>query len=219
MVTEERLEELKNLLFKKADLHIHSEESTDAYISIKEILASAKANSVNLVSITDHNTVDGVVNYVKNNCPKDKQNDMFVKDPKTGVYIVKGVEASTHYKFEDGHYVKAHINIYFDNTDKMKPLIDLIKRKSEAGKNYHHSIYKQIADDYNCPVSDDEIEKFIKNHYKYTKKKIDSAEIASFFQKKGLKTPKNELIKAINNIHRPEELCLMRLVWLKWQKN
>ncbi|MBI2626554.1 MAG: PHP domain-containing protein [Candidatus Nealsonbacteria bacterium] len=43
----------------KADLHIHSYYSPDAFSSPREILAKAKRAGLDLIAITDHHTIDG----------------------------------------------------------------------------------------------------------------------------------------------------------------
>ena len=45
--------------FGKADIHIHSEYSHDGFSPIEKILERAKNSGMDLIAITDHNTIDG----------------------------------------------------------------------------------------------------------------------------------------------------------------
>lgn len=49
----------------KADLHIHSRYSNDSFSSIKKILKRAKKKGLNVIAITDHNTIEGAIEAKK----------------------------------------------------------------------------------------------------------------------------------------------------------
>lgn len=50
---------MENSLSGKADLHIHSEHSHDAFCSVEEILKKAKDSGMDIIAITDHNVISG----------------------------------------------------------------------------------------------------------------------------------------------------------------
>ena len=50
---------MNSRIFGKADLHIHSKYSHDAFSPIKKILKKADERGLNLVAITDHNVISG----------------------------------------------------------------------------------------------------------------------------------------------------------------
>jgi len=50
---------MEEILSGKADLHIHSEHSHDAYDSVEKILERAKEVGLDVVAITDHNIISG----------------------------------------------------------------------------------------------------------------------------------------------------------------
>jgi len=49
----------KELLSGKADLHVHSKYSRDGFSSVKDILENAKKRGMDVIAITDHNTIEG----------------------------------------------------------------------------------------------------------------------------------------------------------------
>ena len=51
---------------KKMDLHMHTTYSDDGEFSVSELIAKVKHARVDVFAIADHNTTDGVVDYVKN---------------------------------------------------------------------------------------------------------------------------------------------------------
>lgn len=56
---------MEELLSGKADLHIHSEHSHDAHDPIEKILERAKNVGMDVIAITDHNTISGSIRAEK----------------------------------------------------------------------------------------------------------------------------------------------------------
>lgn len=83
----------------KIDLHIHSNYSDDGELSIKEIMDMCRLSGMELVSITDHNSVRGVSPALKEN---------------TGLKVVSGVELDCTYKDQNFHF----LGYDFDHTRK-----------------------------------------------------------------------------------------------------
>ena len=59
-----KVSEWPNLL-GKADLHIHSEHSSDSFVSIRSILKAAEEKGLDLIAITDHDKIGGAVEAQK----------------------------------------------------------------------------------------------------------------------------------------------------------
>jgi predicted metal-dependent phosphoesterase TrpH len=72
----------------KVDLHIHSKFSDDAELSIKEIMEKCMALNMELVSITDHNSVQGASESLEWN---------------SGMRVLSGVELDCTYKGNNFH--------------------------------------------------------------------------------------------------------------------
>ena len=52
-------------MLKKADLHIHSNHSTDAFDSVEDILKKAKEVGLDVIALTDHDTIEGALEAQK----------------------------------------------------------------------------------------------------------------------------------------------------------
>lgn len=101
-------------MYKKGDFHIHSTAS-DGNLEPLEIINLAKKKGLDIISITDHNTMDSVYDAMK-----------FGK--KYGVCVIPGVEISSMY---NGEHI--HILCYFKddivNNKLFYEILNLIKRK------------------------------------------------------------------------------------------
>ncbi len=81
---------------RKIDLHVHTKFS-DGLMSPKEVLDLAKENDVAVLSITDHDTLDGYRNALK-----------YIDD--YDITLIPGVEVSSSYKGKDVHILGYNID-------------------------------------------------------------------------------------------------------------
>jgi len=93
--------------FGKADLHIHSNYSKDAFSSVKEILKRAAEINLDIIAITDHDTLEGL-----------KEAENLASEFK--VKVVKGEEISA----KGGHLVGIFIK---DFIAPNRPILDTIR--------------------------------------------------------------------------------------------
>lgn len=122
-------------MLNKGDFHIHSTAS-DGNCTPSEIVALAKRRHIDIISITDHNTTNGLdeaISYGK----------------KCGIKVIPGVELSTRY-----NNTRVHVLGYFkDDSYKDELLIKVLKnikshRISEAKSLLHgylSSYYRRNA--------------------------------------------------------------------------
>ena len=92
---------------KKIDLHIHTKFS-DGLLSAKEILKLAQERKLDVISITDHDTLDGY-----------KIASKIVGD--YNLQLIPGVEISSNYQGKDVHILAYN----FDPNDKK--LLELLR--------------------------------------------------------------------------------------------
>src|SRR5512138_2462711 len=81
----------------RADLHIHTEYSPDGEFRTKQILQDALEENLNILSITDHNTVKGISPALKDAAG-------------SGIKIIPGIEVDCVFKGIDLHVLGYNIN-------------------------------------------------------------------------------------------------------------
>jgi predicted metal-dependent phosphoesterase TrpH len=91
------------------DLHIHSKTCSDGKLSVTEIIKEAKTRNIDLISITDHDSIS---------C----QNQAKSLAQKRGIHYIHGVELNitfSHHKFRNGNPISLDLLGYkFDTNNK-----------------------------------------------------------------------------------------------------
>jgi predicted metal-dependent phosphoesterase TrpH len=100
-------------VYKKGDFHIHSSES-DGELKPEEIVLLAKERHVDVIALTDHNTIRG-----------NKQ--AIVVGNIHGVKVIPGIELSTRYKGNQVHILGYFYNDLYMGED-FKTLLELINK-------------------------------------------------------------------------------------------
>ncbi|WP_160689706.1 PHP domain-containing protein [Clostridium sp. C2-6-12] len=96
-------------MYKKGDFHIHSIYS-DGKCTPEEIVIISKENKMDIISLTDHNTTEGLDETIQ-------------VGKKFGIKVIPGVELSTRYNNS-----RVHILGYFrDNNYKNDLLIEILR--------------------------------------------------------------------------------------------
>ena len=91
----------------KADLHMHSINS-DGHKTVNDLAKLARQNNVDIMALTDHDTVQGL-------------NDL-LKEENNGLKVICGIELSTK---SNGEAI--HLLGYFKNNDfKNKPILEFL---------------------------------------------------------------------------------------------
>lgn len=104
----------------RADLHSHTKYS-DGWYSVKEVLDRAKEHNLNILGLTDHDSVFGV-------------DEAFEYGKKIGLFVLKGLELSTKIGNDNCHLV-----CYFPNNNVPKEMYEfsqniIDKRRARAKK-------------------------------------------------------------------------------------
>jgi hypothetical protein len=89
-----------NIKKNKVDLHIHTTAS-DGFYSPQEVINKAASAGLNIISITDHDTVDAI------------DEAMYYAD-KVGIEVITGIELSAEYDNREVHI----LGYFFDHKDK-----------------------------------------------------------------------------------------------------
>lgn len=113
-------------MYKRGDFHIHSTAS-DGALKPEEIILFAKRRNLDIISLTDHNTVDNVELAVRYG----KMHD---------VKVIPGLELSTRYKG-----IRIHILGYFNcDVYKNELFIDTINNIKKGNISHIKNIFKDI---------------------------------------------------------------------------
>lgn len=77
------------LLYKKGDFHLHT-KSSDGKLSPKELVNLAKKEGVDIIAVTDHDTISGL-------------DEAIIEGETIGVKVISGIELSTLYENKSVH--------------------------------------------------------------------------------------------------------------------
>ena len=140
------------------DLHIHSNYSADGKQSIKEILETTKSKGFDVISITDHDTLEAY-----------KEIYNYVKDGFTYPYIVPGIEFTIDnpsYGYQC-HFVELFLNPC-DATLKEKVKISKEANFKRSQKQFirldHNMTIQEILKQNNLSISYEEYLEFLNNN-------------------------------------------------------
>lgn len=103
-----------------ADLHIHTTAS-DGCFSPERILTEAIQAELSYIAITDHDTVDGVLQLYENK-----------RSIPNTICVIPGIEFSTDFPENEIHILGYYIDIY--NTELRKQLKDLVDNRHQRAK-------------------------------------------------------------------------------------
>jgi 3',5'-nucleoside bisphosphate phosphatase len=113
-------------MLNKGDFHIHSTAS-DGFLSPEEIVVTARSRGIDIIAITDHNTIAGIQEAV-DVCKQ------------YNVFIIPGVELSTKYNNES-----IHILGYFRNFNYRE---NIFENALKAVKTHQYKKVRSLLSNY-----------------------------------------------------------------------
>jgi predicted metal-dependent phosphoesterase TrpH len=135
----EKPKERNGIMFNKGDFHIHSNFS-DGRFSISELLDLYKRSGYDIVSITDHDTLEGCTEAIE-------------YGKSIGVKVITGIEISTKHNGED-----VHILGYFNDKDcRRKEMIEFAKKKEQDRVNRCKTIINNLRKYFDIEINGDEL--------------------------------------------------------------
>lgn len=105
-----------------AELHAHSNHSHDGRNSVKELLDSAINKNIDIISITDHDTVNGSLEAIET-----------VNSEHLPIIVLPGVEIST----EEGHLLAYGVSEDFERGIPMRETAKLVRKAGGAAAVAH----------------------------------------------------------------------------------
>jgi 3',5'-nucleoside bisphosphate phosphatase len=157
----------------KIDLHIHTRTCSDGALSIEKVFEEAKARNINLISITDHDSID---------C----QERAIALAKKLNILYITGVELNVTFR-----YPKENRNISLDflgyqydiNNDELQKKLRLIKEHRDSRGH-------QILEKLNAEFDKEGIKRFTEHELAHIRQTADGVfgrpHIASYLLERGI---------------------------------
>ena len=163
------------------DLHIHSKTCSDGNLTVKEIIKEAKTRKINLISITDHDSID---------C----QNIAMNLTKKNQICYIYGIELNisfSHPNFCNGKAASLDLLGYqFDINNKQ------LQKKLEQLSQYREERAKKILEKLNTEFKKEGLISFTKEDLKEIQNSTDGAlgrpHIADYMIRKEIVTDRKE---------------------------
>jgi len=162
----------------KIDLHIHTRTCSDGNLSIEEVFKEAKKRNIDLMSITDHDSID---------C----QGKAIVLAREYGITYIPGVELNVTFQYSGSKSISLDFLGYqYDiNNQALKNKLQLIREHRETRA-------RQILERLNVEFDKENIKRFTEEDLKKIQDSVDGAfgrpHIANYLIEKGIVRDKQE---------------------------
>jgi len=161
----------------KIDLHIHTKTGSDGNLSIEEVFKEAKKRNIDLMSITDHDSID---------C----QERAIALAKEYGIAYIPGVELNITLQYHDKSVSLDFLGYQYDTgNQELKNKLQLIREHREARA-------RQILEKLNAEFDKEGIQRFNEKDLKNIQDSVDGAfgrpHIANYLVEKGTVKDKQE---------------------------
>jgi len=163
----------------KIDLHIHTKTCSDGNLSIEEVFQEAKNRNIDLISLTDHDSID---------C----QERAITLAREYGISYITGVELNVtfHYPEKDKAVSLDFLGYQYDiGNQELKSKLQLIRKHREPRA-------RQILENLNVEFDKEGIERFTEKDLKNIQDSVDGVfgrpHIANYLIEKGIVKNKQE---------------------------
>ena len=162
----------------KIDLHIHTKTGSDGNLSIEEVFKEARKRNIGLMSITDHDSIDG-------------QERAIALAKECGIAYIPGVELNVTFQYPGSKSISLDFLGYqYDiNNQALKNKLQLMKEHREARA-------RQILEKLNIEFDKENIERFTEEDLKNIQARVDGVfgrpHIANYLVEKGIVRDRQE---------------------------
>ncbi len=129
----------------KVDFHVHTNKS-DGILSPKEVVDRAYKNGVEILAITDHDTINGLSEAI---------DEAKVKNIK----LIPGIEFSCNYNNESIHL----LGFFGDDSYKSEDFIEILNNIQEKRLLRAKKMIKKLSDEFNININFEDVLKHGKN--------------------------------------------------------
>jgi predicted metal-dependent phosphoesterase TrpH len=162
----------------RIDLHIHTKTCSDGNLSIEEVFQEAKRRNIDLMSITDHDSVD---------C----QERAIVLAKEYGIFYIIGVELNVTLQYPDNKSILLDFLGYQYDTNNQE-----LKNKLQVIKAHREARARQILDKLNIEFNKENLPRFTEEDLKNIQDSVDGTfgrpHIANYLIAKGIVKDKQE---------------------------
>jgi len=161
----------------KIDLHVHTKNCSDGNLSVEEIFGEAKKRNINLMSITDHDSVD---------C----QRRAIALAREYDIAYITGVELNVTFPYLDKSYSLDFLGYEYDiQNQELRDMLQLLREHRERRA-------RQILDNLNEEFDKEGTPRFTEKDMKNLEASVDGAfgrpHIANYLVEKGIVSSKQE---------------------------
>jgi len=165
----------------KIDLHIHTKTGSDGNLSVEEVLKEAKNRNINLVSITDHDSIDS-------------QERAIALAREYGIGYITGVEVNVTFQYPGNEATQSisldFLGYRYDISNQE------LKNKLQMIREHREKRAWQILEKLNAEFDKEGIKRFTDKDLKNIQNSVDGAfgrpHIANYLIKKGIVKDKQE---------------------------
>ena len=155
----------------KIDLHIHTKSCSDGNLSIEEVFSVAKRRSIDLISITDHDSID---------C----QERAIALAKEYGISYISGVELNVTFQYLDKSISLDFLGYHYDIYNRG------LKSKLQLMREHREWRARQILENLNAEFDKENIPRFTQKDLKNIEDSVDGSfgrpHIANYLIKKGI---------------------------------
>jgi hypothetical protein len=161
----------------KIDLHIHTKTGSDGNLSVEEVFKEAKKRNIDLMSITDHDSIDA-------------QDRAFALAKEYGIAYIPGVELNVTFPYLGKSISLDFLGYQYDiGNQELKNKLQLMREHREARA-------RQILEKLNVEFHRENIERFTREDLRNIQNSVDGAfgrpHIANYLIEKGIVRDKQE---------------------------
>ena len=161
----------------KIDLHIHTRTGSDGYLPVEEVFAEAKKRGINLLSITDHDSVEA-------------QEKAIALAEQYGISYITGVELNVTFIYNEKSVSLDFLGYRYDMGNQV------LRHKLMSLREHRESRAHQILVNLNTEFEKENFERFTDADLSEIQKNVDGAfgrpHIADYLVKKGIVTNRQE---------------------------
>ncbi len=162
----------------KIDLHIHTKTCSDGNLSVEEVFKEAKRRNIDLMSITDHDSID---------C----QERAIVLAREYGIVYIPGVELNVTFQYLDSKSISLDFLGYQYDIDNQA-----LKNKLQLIREHRETRSRQILDKLNAEFDKENIKRFTEADLQKIQDSVDGVfgrpHIANYLIEKGIVRDKQE---------------------------